>query len=48
MNRHEWDGGCEDPRVVESPSGEYVMTYTSYGEQLGRRGEERGVAGLID
>lgn len=30
MNRHEWDGGCEDPRVVESPSGEYVMTYTSY------------------
>jgi predicted GH43/DUF377 family glycosyl hydrolase len=31
MNRHEWDGGCEDPRVVESPSGEYVMTYTSYG-----------------
>jgi len=30
MNRHEWDGGCEDPRVVESPSGEYIMTYTSY------------------
>lgn len=30
MNRHEWDGGCEDPRVVESPSGEYVMTYTAY------------------
>mmetsp|Transcript_5108 Transcript_5108/g.7820 ORF Transcript_5108/g.7820 Transcript_5108/m.7820 type:complete len:536 (+) Transcript_5108:68-1675(+) len=26
----EWDGGCEDPRVVESPYGGYVMTYTSY------------------
>lgn len=25
----EWQGGLEDPRVVESPSGEYVMTYTS-------------------
>lgn len=28
--QHEWEGGCEDPRVVESPDGTYVMTYTSY------------------
>eukprot|EP01041_Mallomonas_annulata_P008881 gene8881-18383_t len=26
----EWDGGCEDPRVIESPDGTYVMTYTTY------------------
>ena len=26
----EWEGGCEDPRVVESPDGTYVMTYTAY------------------
>jgi predicted GH43/DUF377 family glycosyl hydrolase len=30
FNKYEWDGGCEDPRVVESPYGGYVMTYTSY------------------
>eukprot|EP00602_Paraphysomonas_sp_CaronLab_P004786 CAMPEP_0185021146 /NCGR_PEP_ID=MMETSP1103-20130426/3812_1 /TAXON_ID=36769 /ORGANISM="Paraphysomonas bandaiensis, Strain Caron Lab Isolate" /LENGTH=483 /DNA_ID=CAMNT_0027552489 /DNA_START=68 /DNA_END=1519 /DNA_ORIENTATION=- len=29
-DKFEWDGGCEDPRVVESPDGGYVMTYTSY------------------
>lgn len=27
---YEWEGGCEDPRVVESPAGTYVMTYTAY------------------
>lgn len=26
----EWEGGCEDPRVVEDESGRYLMTYTSY------------------
>jgi len=26
----EWQGGIEDPRVVESPEGMYVMTYTAY------------------
>lgn len=26
----EWDGGCEDPRVVSHPDGGYIMTYTSY------------------
>jgi beta-1,2-mannosidase len=26
----EWEGGCEDPRIVESQNGVYVMTYTAY------------------
>jgi predicted GH43/DUF377 family glycosyl hydrolase len=26
----EWPGGCEDPRVVESPDGGYVCTYTAF------------------
>jgi predicted GH43/DUF377 family glycosyl hydrolase len=26
----EWSGGCEDPRVVESPDGGYVCTYTAF------------------
>jgi beta-1,2-mannosidase len=30
FNKYEWEGGCEDPRVVEMPAGGYVMTYTSY------------------
>lgn len=30
MKTYEWEGGCEDPRVVESPNGVYVMTYTAY------------------
>jgi predicted GH43/DUF377 family glycosyl hydrolase len=27
---YEWEGGCEDPRVVEDSSGTYYMTYTAY------------------
>lgn len=30
MKVYEWEGGCEDPRIVESPNRVYVMTYTSY------------------
>ena len=30
MKIYEWEGGCEDPRIVESPNGVYVMTYTAY------------------
>lgn len=30
MKVYEWEGGCEDPRIVESPNGVYVMTYTAY------------------
>jgi predicted GH43/DUF377 family glycosyl hydrolase len=26
----EWPGGCEDPRVVESPEGGYVCAYTAF------------------
>lgn len=27
---YEWEGGCEDPRVVEDDAGTYYMTYTAY------------------
>lgn len=27
---YEWEGGAEDPRIVESDDGTYIMTYTSY------------------
>lgn len=30
MKTYEWEGGCEDPRIVESSNGVYVMTYTAY------------------
>ncbi len=30
MKKYEWEGGCEDPRIVETEDGHYVMTYTSY------------------
>jgi beta-1,2-mannosidase len=26
----EWDGGCEDPRIIESEDGTYVLTYTQW------------------
>ena len=26
----EWEGGCEDPRVVQDEKGTYYMTYTAY------------------
>ncbi|MDR3701726.1 MAG: glycoside hydrolase family 130 protein [Candidatus Sulfopaludibacter sp.] len=36
----EWPGGCEDPRVVESEDGTYVLTYT----QWNRRKTDAGIA----
>lgn len=30
MKIYEWDGGCEDPRVVVSTEGAYFMTYTAW------------------
>jgi len=27
---YEWEGGCEDPRIVEDDNGTYFMTYTAY------------------
>jgi beta-1,2-mannosidase len=32
----EKDGGCEDPRIVESPEGKYIMTYTAFNGSLAR------------
>lgn len=28
--KYEWEGGCEDPRIVEDEKGQYFMTYTSF------------------
>ncbi len=30
FNFYEWEGGCEDPRVVQDENGTYVMNYTAY------------------
>ena len=30
QKKYEWEGGCEDPRVVEDSAGLYYMTYTAY------------------
>jgi predicted GH43/DUF377 family glycosyl hydrolase len=50
----EWPGGCEDPRVVESPDGGYVCLYTAFDGKTSclfvatsddlRRWEKRGPA----
>lgn len=32
----EWEGGCEDPRVVEDDNGTYYMTYTAYDGKMAR------------
>lgn len=32
----EWDGGCEDPRIVETEQGDFVLTYTAYDGQTAR------------
>lgn len=36
MQSYEWPGGVEDPRVVESEDGTYIMTYTSYDGKIAR------------
>ena len=30
QKKWEWEGGCEDPRIVTGEQGNYVLTYTSY------------------
>ena len=30
QQKHEWPGGVEDPRIVETDDGTYVMTYTQW------------------
>jgi len=32
----EWQGGCEDPRVIEDDKGTYYMTYTAYDGKIAR------------
>ena len=36
MFQYEWEGGCEDPRIVRRPDGLYVMTYTAYDGETAR------------
>lgn len=36
MKQYEWKGGIEDPRVVETPDGKYIMTYTAYDGKVAR------------
>jgi beta-1,2-mannosidase len=33
QQEREWSGGCEDPRLVESEDGTYVLTYTQWNRQ---------------
>jgi beta-1,2-mannosidase len=33
---YEWEGGVEDPRVVESEEGKYILTYTAYDGKVAR------------
>src|ERR1035437_2216682 len=33
---YEWEGGCEDPRIVQDDSGTYYMTYTAYNGKKAR------------
>lgn len=33
---NEWTGGCEDPRLVESEDGTYVLTYTQWNRKTPR------------
>ncbi len=34
--QYEWQGGCEDPRIVEDVNGKYFMTYTAYDGKIAR------------
>ena len=34
--RYEWTGGVEDPRIVETDDGRYVMTYTQWNRDVPR------------
>jgi predicted GH43/DUF377 family glycosyl hydrolase len=36
MKKYEWEGGCEDPRLIEDDHGVYYMTYTAYDGKLAR------------
>ncbi|MBS6194629.1 MAG: hypothetical protein KH828_03480 [Clostridiales bacterium] len=32
----EWDGGCEDPRIIEREDGQYFLYYTAYDGKIAR------------
>jgi predicted GH43/DUF377 family glycosyl hydrolase len=36
MKVYEWEGGIEDPRIVEREEGLYILTYTSYDGKTAR------------
>jgi predicted GH43/DUF377 family glycosyl hydrolase len=36
QKQYEWQGGCEDPRIVEDSNAVYFMTYTAYDGRLAR------------
>lgn len=36
MKVYEWEGGVEDPRIVETDDGRYIMTYTAYDGKIAR------------
>ena len=36
MKVYEWEGGIEDPRIIEREDGIYIMTYTAYDGKLAR------------
>jgi predicted GH43/DUF377 family glycosyl hydrolase len=36
FKKYEWQGGCEDPRLVEDAGGTYYMTYTAYDGKTAR------------
>ena len=36
FSKYDNPGGCEDPRIVESPNGGYIVTYTSWNRDIAR------------
>jgi predicted GH43/DUF377 family glycosyl hydrolase len=36
MKIYEWEGGCEDPRIVSRDDGTYLLTYTAYDGKTAR------------
>jgi predicted GH43/DUF377 family glycosyl hydrolase len=36
QKKYEWEGGCEDPRIVEDEKGTYYMTYTAFDGKTAR------------
>jgi len=36
QKKYEWPGGTEDPRIVETPEGVYILTYTQWNRDIPR------------